>query len=131
MITWEGRNWHPRGFEGIGYGAAFYGEEGSMIVGANDYKLFDRRDKPIEEGSGRGSDAVHIANFLDAIRTATPPSAEIEIGYKSTLLCLLGSIAHRTGNTLNCDPATGRPIEDEAAMALWSRDGSPTCSRGG
>ncbi len=125
MITWEGRNWHPRGFEGTGFGASFYGDEGSMIVGGNDYKIYDRRDKLIEEGSGRGSDAAHIANFLEGIRTGTPPNAEIEIGYKSTLLCLLGSIAHRTGSTLNCDPTNGRPIDNEKAMALWGREYEP------
>src|SRR5690349_11768459 len=29
-ITWEGRSWHPRGFEGSQFGIAFYGDQGTM-----------------------------------------------------------------------------------------------------
>jgi len=34
----------------------------------------------------------------------------------------LGNIAHRTGDTLNCDPGNGRVINNDAAMKLWSRE---------
>ncbi len=61
---------------------------------------------------------------MAAIRNDTPLAlnSEIEGGYKSTLLCHLGNIAHRTGHTLNCDPTNGRVLNDEAAMALWKRE---------
>ncbi|NQU23497.1 MAG: Gfo/Idh/MocA family oxidoreductase [Candidatus Nealsonbacteria bacterium] len=125
LITWECRNWHRRGFEGTMFGAAIYGDQGSLIMGSNDYKIYDRADKLVEESPGRGSDAAHIGNFLAAVRNGPSPNAEIEIGYKSTLLCHLGSIAHRTGHTLNCDPATGRIKDDKMAMGLWGREYEP------
>ncbi len=67
--------------------------------------------------------ADHIANFLTAIRENTPLScnAEIETGHKSTLLCHLGNIAHRTGRTLNTSATDGHIIGDEKAMAYWKR----------
>jgi len=125
MITWEGRNWHRRGFEGSMFGAAFYGDQGSLILTSTGYKIYDRKDKLVEENAGSGGDAPHLADFLDAIRNETQPAAEIETGYKSTLLCLLGSIAHRTGHTLNCDPETGHIIDDPQAATLWSREYEP------
>ncbi|MBN2473393.1 MAG: Gfo/Idh/MocA family oxidoreductase [Pirellulales bacterium] len=125
MITWEGRNWHRRGFEGSMFGASFYGSQGTLVIDGGGYKIYDRQDKLIEEQGGSGDDAGHIANFLDAIRNGARPNAEIEIGYKSTLLCLLGSIAHRTGHALNCDPKTGHVLDDEQAQALWGREYEP------
>ncbi|MFH1300732.1 MAG: gfo/Idh/MocA family oxidoreductase, partial [Planctomycetota bacterium] len=52
-------------------------------------------------------------------------NAEIEIGHKSTLLCHVGNIAHRTGRTLTCDPTNGHIQNDQAAMALWTREYEP------
>jgi hypothetical protein len=79
-----------------------------------------------EEKETRG-DEEHLIDFLDAIRNDTPLqlNAEIETGYKSTLLCLLGNIAHRTGRTLNCDPATGHILNDEEARGYWAREYEP------
>jgi predicted dehydrogenase len=125
MIVWEGRNWHPRGFEGSGFGACFYGDNGTLLIDGAGYKVYDRKEKLITTQGGSGGDASHIANFLDAIRGTAKPHAEIETGYQSTLLCLLGSIAHRTGHTLHCDPQTGRVLDDQQAMALWSREYEP------
>jgi len=122
LLTWECRNWHRRGFEGEMFGAQFYGDQGTVVMTGAGYKVYDRADKLVEEKGGSGGDAGHVANFLDAIRNGTPANAGIEIGYKSTLLCHLGSIAHRTGHTLTCDPATGRILGDDQAAALWARE---------
>ncbi len=123
MITWEGRNWHRRGFEDSMFGAAFYGDQGTLLMLGSGYKIFDRANKLVEESSGGGGD--HVADFLDAIRTGRKPNADIEIGHRSTLLCHLGSIAHRTGHTLHCDPTNGHIKDDPEAEALWSRQYEP------
>ena len=49
-------------------------------------------------------------------------NAEIAEGHKSTLLCHLGNIAHRTGRTMNCSTKDGKIIGDNKAMAYWKRD---------
>jgi len=124
-ITWEGRSWHPRGFEGSTFGIAFYGEGGTMVIDGTGYRVLDFKGVETAKGSGSGSDAPHLQNFLDCIRTGKRPNAEIEDGHKSTLLCHLGNIAWRTGRTLNLDGKNGRPINDPAAEALWSREYRP------
>ncbi len=48
----------------------------------------------------------------------------MDVGHKSTLMCHLANIAYRTGETLECDPANGRPV-NEAADKLWSREYEP------
>lgn len=121
-ITWEGRSWSKRGFEGSMFGIAFYGEKGSIILDGSGYKIYDTQDKEISRGSGSGSDAPHQQNFLDCIRSGKRPNADIEEGHKSTLLCHLGNIAYRTGHTLHLDPKTGHILDDKKASALWRRE---------
>jgi predicted dehydrogenase len=124
-ITWQclSCNRHRAGF------VTFYGEGGALELDSNgDYRVFDSRDKEVKsKKSASLGDAEHLANFLNAIRSGDPLSlnAEIEEGHKSTLLSHLGNIAHRTGRTLNCDPANGRILDDEGAMRYWAREYEP------
>ncbi|HTE19014.1 MAG TPA: Gfo/Idh/MocA family oxidoreductase, partial [Armatimonadota bacterium] len=121
-ITWEGRSWHRRGFEDSMFGIAFYGDNGTVVIDGGGYRVLDPQGKEIGKGSGDASDAPHLRNFLQCVRTGDRPNADIEEGHRSTLLCHLGNIAYRTGHTLNVDPKTGRVVGDREAMALWSRE---------
>jgi predicted dehydrogenase len=124
-ITWEGRSWHPRGFEGSGFGIAFYGEEGSLVLDGVNYKVYDFKGKEVAQQQAKGGDHQHLQNFLDCIRSGKRPNADIEEGHKSTLLCHLGNIAWRTGRTLHLDPKTHRIVNDPAAEAHWGREYRP------
>jgi hypothetical protein len=77
-----------------------------------------------KEQGGATGDALHFANLLAGIRTGAALNSEIAEGHKSTLLCHLGNIAHRTSKRLVCDPANGRP-RDQEATRLWSREYAP------
>jgi predicted dehydrogenase len=126
IITWEGRNWHKRGFENDDFGVVFYGDRGTLVSDGNNYKVFDRDEKQIasQEKSPYTQDP-HLKNFLECVRTGARPHADIEEGHKSTLLCHLGNIAYRTGHALALDPANGHVQNDPAAEALWSREYRP------
>jgi len=124
-ISWEGRSCQRHGYEGSMFGAAFYGDQGTLVIDGNGYKLFDAQDKEAGKFPGSGSDAPHLQNFLDAIRSGARLNAPIEEGHKSTLLCHLGNIAYRTGHVLNLDPKSGLITGDKAAAALWRREYRP------
>jgi predicted dehydrogenase len=124
-LVWEGRSWHPRGFEGSQFGIAFYGEKGTLVIDGGGHKIFDFKGAEIDKGGGSAGDKEHLQNFLDCIRSGKRPNADVEDGHKSTLLCHLGNIAWRTGHTLNIDPANGHILGDAQAQALWSRDYRP------
>ncbi|MFN3652793.1 MAG: Gfo/Idh/MocA family protein [Armatimonadota bacterium] len=121
-ITWEGRSWHRRGFEGSMFGIAFYGDGGSMIIDGGQAVIYDAQDKETARISGSGSDEPHLRNFLACVRSGATPNAEIEEGHKSTLLCHLGNIAYRTERTLQVDPKNGHIKGDREAQALWARE---------
>jgi len=125
-ITWEGRNWHTRGFEDSSFGIGFYGDKGSAFIDSRNYKIYDTDGKLLASSDqGFGSHDPHIKNFLECVRSGERPVCDIEDAHKSTLLCHLGNIAYRTGSVLNCDPATGHIQSNAAAEALWGREYRP------
>jgi hypothetical protein len=138
MVTWEGRSRAPYQLEGSGAGVIFHGEEGTLIIDRNDYRVFDLKQKLVDTvkddapaadqgvvGPGERLDAVHVSNFVDAVRGQSVVNAPIDEGHKSTLLAHLGNIAWRTGRILHCDPANGHIRDDAAAMRLWAREYAP------
>jgi predicted dehydrogenase len=125
QITWQGLSCHRHG----GGFVTFFGENGSLELESNGtHTIRDDRDKEVSRTPSPSlGDAEHLENFLAAIRNEKPESlnAEIEEGHKSTLLCHLGNIAHRSGRTLQCNPRNGRIVDDAEAMKLWQRDYEP------
>jgi predicted dehydrogenase len=124
-VTFDGHSCDPHGFEGMNFGILFYGEKGSLVIGSSGYKILDLKNKQLEEKTGKGGDLNHFANFVDCIRSGKRPHADIEEGQKSTLLCHLGNIAWRSGQTINFDPATRKIVGGGQASALWQRDYRP------
>ncbi len=124
-ITWEGVSCNPFRPGGDGAEIVFYGEDGSLAITGGGYTVYDLHGKPMKNVDGNGGDAVHQANFVAAIRGTAKPNSEIAEGHKSTLLCHLGNIAHRTGRALRCDPKDGRVLDDPQAMELWGREYAP------
>jgi predicted dehydrogenase len=125
-IVWEGRSCLPHGVEGSTFGAAFYGDKGTIVIGNNDYVQTDPSGKNVTtKVSAPAPDAPHIGNFLQCVRTGDKPAAEIEEGVRSTLLCHLGNIAYRTGGAIDLDPKAGTIVGNDAAQAMWGRDYNP------
>ncbi|HWC91154.1 MAG TPA: Gfo/Idh/MocA family oxidoreductase [Pirellulales bacterium] len=120
-ITNEMRTWNRQPIEGSEFGAAFYGEKGTLVIGKA-ITLYDPKGKQLEQSPMRFSNNAHVANFFQAIREGSPLNAEIAEGVKSTALCHLANIAYRTGRTINFDPAAARITGDDEAAALWTRE---------
>ncbi len=140
-IAWQGRSCNSYPIENRGRGTIVHGTTGTMVVDQDGYTVYDLDKKLVKQNvapppSGAAGDplavsgddqltALHIANFVEGVRTGTPVSQPIEEGAKSVLLCHLGNIAQWTGRALRVDAATGRIQGDEAAMAHWSREYAP------
>ena len=135
-MSWEGRSCNGKPIEGSGAGVLFYGEKGSMLFpGGNNYTIYDLdnnvvKEVKVEQKMDTGNlvspfdnlDAIHINNFFDGIREGSGKlNADIKSGHISTLLVQLGNIAQRVGHSLEIDPKSGHILEDEEAIAYWSR----------
>jgi len=106
-----------------------YGSEGLMIVGRHGcgWQVFDRpKDrKPVlaEHENGPFPDDEHFTNFIQSIRTRNTPSADIEEGHRSTLMCQLANISYRLGGRkLVVDPKTEGLIDDAEANSMLKRE---------
>ncbi len=118
-IVWEHRMWSKHGTEGKGFGIAFYGDKGTLIVDESNWKV---EDGPIGGGESSGGQAAHQKNFLDCIKDRRNPNADVEIAHLSTRLCHLGNIAHRVGRKLTFDAATESFPGDAEANKLLGRE---------
>ncbi len=136
-IAWEGRSCNGRSIEGAGVGVIFYGETGSLLIDGNGYTIYDLGNKTIKEvkdeaidarnlsNPAEDLDALHIQDFFSGIRKGTKLRSDIAGGHKSTLLCQLGNIALRSGNSLRTDPSNGHIISDPVAQKYWKRQYQP------
>ncbi|CAN5169191.1 Gfo/Idh/MocA family oxidoreductase [soil metagenome] len=136
-IAWEGRSCNGRSIEGASVGVIFYGETGSLLIDGNGYTIYDLGNKTIKEvkdeaidarnlsNPAEELDALHIQDFFSGIRKGTKLRSDIAGGHKSTLLCQLGNIALRSGNSLRTDPSNGHIIGDPVAQKYWKRQYQP------
>jgi predicted dehydrogenase len=126
QVSWEALSCNKHG---VDFFCAFYGEEGTLELDSEGtHRVYDRNDKLLEEVEGTTNGQVeHLQNFVDCIRANDPAKLNQPIteGHKSTLLCHLGNIAYRTGQTVNCDPTNGRIRDNAEQQKLWQRDYDP------
>ncbi|HYE21510.1 MAG TPA: Gfo/Idh/MocA family oxidoreductase [Tepidisphaeraceae bacterium] len=130
LLTWEGKSCHPRGVEASlsGFGVAFYGEQGTIVLDSSGYTTYDPKNKEVavvKPGKGEAGEDLHFNNFLAAIRANDPKklTAEVAEAASSSLLCHVANIAQRTGRTIHLDPQTKQLKTDDAeAKKLWSRE---------
>ena len=124
QILWECLSCNRHGMDGSGFGVTFHGENGSLKLSDTGYVIQDAKGKEVAKKDGSDGMKAHAENFIEAIRRNDPSilNSEIEQGHKSTLLCHLGNIAHRTGDALRCDATNGHVVGNDAAMKLWSRE---------
>jgi len=105
-----------------------YGSDALMILGRHGcgWQVFDRpKDrKPVvvEEGNGPFPDDVHFENFIQSVRSRNAPSADIEEGHRSTLMCQLANISYRLGGRkLLVNPETETLVDDAEANRMLKR----------
>ena len=121
VLSWEWSSCHPRRAETFPL-VHFYGDNGSLAIEGSGYKIYDMRGKEVAKETGKGGDLPHFTNFIESIRGRAKPKSEIAEGQKSSLLCHLGNIAYRTGQTIHFEPKTRKIVGSSEAERLWSRE---------
>ena len=121
------------------HGMAFYGTKGSLFVDRVGLEVYP--EPKGESGPGAvaragaaegfrtervdsaGADAteLHLKNFIECVRTRQKPSADVEIGHRSTTVPHLGNIAFRTGRKIYWDAEREEIAGNREAVALLDR----------
>ena len=138
--SWEGRSCNSTPVDGYGVGVAFYGENGTVLLGGgNEYKILDMKGAVIKHETSELTfepgnlinpserlDQIHFKNWFAAIRTGSPLNSTIRDACISTQLVQLGHIAQRVGASIAVNPATGELVNPSPeASALFTRDYEP------
>ena len=106
-------------------GAIFVGTEGRLQILRGDFvpeHVELKKGAPDVLPEGAGENAPHLANFFDCLRSRKRPNADVEIGHRSTTVCILVNIARELGRSLEWDPAKETFPRDAEARALLRRD---------
>jgi predicted dehydrogenase len=120
-------------------GAILYGSKGWMHLKHTGYKVFlgqdnekgpsfsvDRND-PTQDKTAiqefKGLDVPHMQNFIDCVRSGKwqDLNADVQEGFLSSSIGLLGNIAYHTGRTLEFDGKTEKFVNDEDANGYLTR----------
>ena len=103
-------------------GTIYIDDRGYQIIpsGGGQFQKPDLRMEPMEIKSEKTDlTADHMRNFLDCVKTRQNPSADVEIGHRSTTFSHLGNIALATKARIEWDAANERIIgNDEANQML-------------
>lgn len=136
-IVWQGLSCNAFPTQSRGRGTIVHGTTGTVVLDQDGYTIYDLENKVVKESIAQASadplapsgddvlTGLHIANFVQAIRTGAPLNQPIAEGAKTVLLCHLGNIAQWTGRALRTDPQSGHVQGDAAAMGHWQREYAP------
>ena len=74
-----------------------------------------------KEASALDATPLHVADFVECVRTRKRPLADIEIGHRSSIVPHLGNIAYKMGRKLKWDARKEQIIGDPEASTLLAR----------
>ena len=119
--------------KGENVGVYFYGTEGVFHMGWRTGWTFypARKSQPVlhQPAQLHQPNNQNIrelwADFIDAIENDRLPVCDIEVGYRATLLCLLGMLSLKIGRSIEWDPQTQRIVGDEYANLFLRREYRP------
>ena len=71
-----------------------------------------------ESGDNADLTVLHARNFLDCVKSRQKPTADVEIGHRSTTCSLLANISWATGRRIEWDAEHERIKHDDEANSL-------------
>jgi predicted dehydrogenase len=130
--------YQSRGKDDRPHGEAYYGTNGALFADRIGFEIYPEptrvartareRSRPIESyrmeaNRAQSKDAtdLHVANFIECVRSRKTPAADVEIGHRSTTIPHIGNIAYKTKRKLVWDAAKEDFANDAAASKLLGR----------
>jgi predicted dehydrogenase len=124
-LTWRHRIWGAEEYAPqIANGIFLYGEKETIFVTDDRWEIIPRgkgKDRQVNEAKADMS-ALHVAEFLNAVRTRQQPGCQIEDAYRSTAAVKLAMIALDTQTKITWDPQSETIVDNPGAAQLLKRD---------
>lgn len=124
-VTWRHRIWGAAEYAPeVQNGIFFYGEKETVFVTDDRWIVVPKDRKQEKKVTEVKTDmgTLHMANFLEAVRTRQPALCQPEDAYQSTATVQLAMIAYHAGAKLTWDAAGEQITGNPAAAKLLKRD---------
>jgi predicted dehydrogenase len=137
QVTWDFPKWvcvyenrvlNAQSMFKQGYGILFHGTDGTLFVDRSRYELIPEKRREGDESADRtepeqgkntnNHNLAHWRNFAACIRSRERPVSDIQEGYRSTTMALLGNIAYRSRQRVDWDPQAETTGNKEAEPYL-------------
>ena len=128
IASYENRYGNAQSMFGKGGGILFGGDQATMFLDRNGYKIIregKNPGEPIEVKAEDSGNANHWANFLECIKSREKPTSDIEKCQRSTTTCLLGNVALRSHLLLDWDSKDWTTRQAEARRYLSREERKP------
>lgn len=96
-----------------GYGMEFHGTNATLFIDRSGFEVIPEKrrvgKKSVDRSPSMKMERVnnahfdHVRNFLDCVKSRQRPISDIEIGHRSTSVCLLGNVAYRSKQRIEWD----------------------------
>jgi predicted dehydrogenase len=116
-----------------GYGIEFHGTDATLFIDRSGFAVYPEqrrqgkrevdRSPSMQMERVNNSHRDHVRNFLDCVKSRQKPISDVEVGHRSTSVCLLGNVALRSGQRLVWDVARQELLDSGTkAQQLLCRD---------
>jgi hypothetical protein len=89
------------------------GDEARLDIGREDFKVYrkENEERPettqrSERGFGHATD-LHVANFLECVKTRQTPTAPMQLGFQAALVVQMANMALKQGRRVRWNAHTG------------------------
>jgi len=124
-LDWRHRIWGAEEYSpDVANGIFFYGEKETLFVTDERWEVIPRgrgKERQVHEAKADAG-ALHMAQFLNAVRTRQAPGCLAEDAFVSTAAVKLAMIAYDTGSKITWDARNEEIVANPAAAALLKRD---------
>ena len=127
-VVWRHRLWGATEWDpSVNNGIFFYGEEATVFAADQRWVVIPKNDPGNRRENAVASELgqLHMADFLQCVRTREQPACTVEEGHRSTTTVQLGMIAYESNSIVCWDEATEQIVDNPSAGALLKRDYRP------
>lgn len=124
-VTWRHRIWGAEEYAPeVSNGIFFHGEKETVFATDNKWIVIPKGKGKERKTNDAKSDAgvLHMADFLDAVRTRRAPACPIEEAHLSTVAVKLATISYDTGKKVTWDAAREQILDNSDAAKLLKRE---------
>jgi len=124
-VTWSHRIWGANEYAtDLNNCAIFYGEKETVFIADDRWAVIPKgKDTPrkVVDAPPAQLSVLHMANFLESVRTRQKPVCDVLDGYCSTVAVHLAMVAYRAGTKVKWDEQKEQVVDNTAAAGLVKR----------